>query len=105
MKELMFCELIRTDVAAVYEKKEKMEFTTTVTIRGLVLDPFSDDYVLLFVEDNIDEGSAIVSKDSLGKESEWASFIGKTVQLQGFAIPSIRANEAPKLFAYLLKEV
>lgn len=105
MKELMLCEILRTDIAAVYEKRQKMEFTTKATIKNIILDPSGDDYVLLFIEDRIDEGTAIVGKDLLGSESEWASFIGKQVCLQGFAIPSIRPSDVPKLFAYSMKEV
>lgn len=105
MKELMLCELVRTDEAAIFTERKKVEFITTVTIRNLIVDPMGDDYILLFVEDSIDEGSAIVSKDTLSSESEWASFIGKTVRLKGFATPSIRANEKPNLFIYSLEEV
>lgn len=104
MEELMFCEILRTDIAAVIAEKKKMEFVTTITVRNIIRDPLSDDYLLLFVEDNIDEGTAVISKDSLGDESTWASFIGKTVTVKGFAANSSVKNELC-LFLYEMKEV
>lgn len=104
MEELMLCEIMRTDIASVISKKKKMEFITTITVRNIVRDPLSDDYLLLFVEDNIDEGTAIISKDSLGDESTWVSFIGKTFTVKGFATNSPAKNE-PCLFLYEMKEV